>query len=293
MAAAAQPRSRTSEFIFAPFVGGTGKIILHVILIGIGLVYIFPFIWMVGSALKTNNEFFLLGMNPFPSVPQWDNFLKAWNGANFSRYFLNTVITSVSVTFFVLWFASMAAYSLSRLFVPGKKFILVGLGVLFFLPAGYTIIPVVEIVKTLGLMNSLAAIIVTGTAGGMLFNTFLLVGYMRTIPAELEEAAVIDGANVWQRYRHVVLPLAKPMLATVGLFTFMSNWNSFFGPLVFTLGRPELRTLAVGMYAFQGQNSRDWVLMCMGATISILPIIVVYVVLQRYFIEAFAGAVKN
>lgn len=293
MAAITRKPTRSSEFLFTPLLAGWGKILLHVVLLSIGLIYIFPFIWMMGSAFKTNNEFFTLGMNPFPSVLQLDNFRKAWEGANFSRYFFNTVFISVTVTLLVILFTSMAGYSIARLRIPGKKYLLIGIGVLFFLPAGYTIIPVIEIVKALGLMNTIWAVIVTSVAGGMLFNTFLFVGYMRTIPPELEEAAIIDGANLWQRYWNVVLPLAKPMIATVGLFTFMNNWNSFFGPLVFTLGKPELRTLAVGMYAFQGQNSRDWVLMCMGAAISIVPIIVVYVILQRFFIEAFAGAVKN
>jgi ABC-type glycerol-3-phosphate transport system permease component len=280
--------------LFANFMARFGMTILHLVLLGVGLIYIFPFIWMVGSAFKTNGEFFTQGANPFPSG-EWQvgNFIKAWETAKFSVYFGNTLVTSVAVTVFVVIFTSMAGYALTRLPVPGKKYLLLALGALFFLPAGYTIIPVLEIVKALGLLNSLWAIIVTGTAGGMLFNTFLFAGYMRTIPSELEEAAIIDGATVWQRFWNVVFPLSRPMIATVALFTFMSNWNSFFGPLVFTLGRPELRTLAVGMYAFQGQNSADWVGMCMGATISIIPIIVVYVLLQRHFIAAFAGAIKS
>lgn len=286
-------RRASGEFFFTPLLSGSPKLLLHVLLLGLGFIYIFPFLWMAGSALKTQGEFFTAGINPLPAVPQWQNFELAWNGANFSRYFLNTVITTTVTTFFVIWLTSMAGYALGRLHMPGKKFLLVGIGVLFFLPAGYTIIPVIEIVRTLGLMNTLWAIIVTATAGGMLFNTFLFTGYMRTIPSELEEAAIIDGATLWQRYLYVALPLARPMIATVGLFTFMSNWNSFFGPLVFTLGAPELRTLAVGLFAFQGQTSRDWPLLCMGATISILPIIIVYLFLQRFFIEAFAGAVKN
>jgi ABC-type glycerol-3-phosphate transport system permease component len=295
LASAQQPPKRTvREFVFAPLLSGFGKYVLYIGLTVIGLIYVFPFIWMLGSAFKTNQEFFALGINPFPAGEwQWGNFRAAWETAQFGRYFLNTVVISVTTTFLVLWFTSMAGYALGRLRVPGKRVLLVALGALFFLPAGYTIIPVLEIVRALGLLNTLAAVIVTGTAGGMLYNTFLFTGYMRSIPHELEEAAIIDGANLWQRYLFVILPLARPMIATLGLFSFMSNWNAFYGPLVMTLGRPELRTLAVGMYAFQGQNSRDWVLMCMGATISIIPIILIFIFLQRYFIDAFAGAVKN
>lgn len=270
-----------------------GTLLLHLLLIGIGILYIFPFLWMAGSSLKGQGEFFSAGINPLPATPQWQNFLLAWEGANFSRYFFNTVFTTSITTFLVVWLTSMAGYALGRLRMPGKRILLVAIGILFFLPAGYTIVPVIEIVRTLGLMNSYWAIIITATAGGMLFNTFLFIGYMRTVPAELEEAAVIDGATLWQRYLYVIIPLARPMIATVTLFTFMSNWNAFFGPLVFTLGAPELRTLAVGLFAFQGQTSRDWPLICMGATISILPIITVYVLLQRHFIAAFAGAIKS
>lgn len=293
MAVLPRAANRPSEFLFAPLLSGWPKLLLHAALMIIGLAYVFPFIWMAGSALKTQGEFFTAGLNPFPALPQWQNYRLAWEGAQFSRYFVNTAVTTVTTTLLVIWLTSMAGYALGRLRMVGKRYVLIGIGLLFFLPAGYTIIPVIEIVRTLGLMNTLGAIIVTSTAGGMLFNTFLFTGYMRTIPGELEEAAILDGATLWQRYLRVALPLARPMIATVGLFTFMSNWNSFFGPLVFTLGKPELRTLAVGMYAFQGQTSRDWPLLCMGATISVLPILTLYVLLQKYFIEAFAGAVKS
>jgi raffinose/stachyose/melibiose transport system permease protein len=293
MAAISISKPNTNTSIVTWLLSRWGKLLLHLALIGIGVLYIFPFIWMAGSAFKSQGEFFTAGVNPFPLVPQWQNFLLAWNGANFSRYFFNTVLTTSVTTFLVIWLTSMSGYALGRLRMPGRKYLLIGIGILFFLPAGYTIIPVIEIVKALGLMNTYWAIILTATSGGMLFNTFLFIGYMRTMPGELEEAAVIDGASLWQRYLFVALPLARPMVATVTLFTFMTNWNSFFGPLVFTLGAPELRTLAVGLFAFQGQTSRDWPLLCMGATISVTPIIVIFFFLQKHFITAFAGAVKS
>jgi len=126
-----------------------------------------------------------------------------------------------------------------------------------------------------------------------LINTLLFYGYMQAVPAEIEEAAVMDGATILQRYWRVILPLSGPVMATVALFTFMNSWNDFFTPPVFTLGRPELQTLAVGMYSFIGDTSWNWTALCAAATISIVPIIVVFLVLQRYFIEGFAGAVKS
>ena len=188
----------------------------------------------------------------------------------------------------------MAAYALTRLDVPFKPVILGTILLTFFLPSGiFNIIPVYDLVNKLGLLNSLGAVILVVAAGNMVFNTLLFFGYLRTVPKAIEEAAIIDGANVHQRFRHVILPMSGPMIATVALFTFMTAWNDFFSSLVFTLSRPELRTLAVGMYAFVGTASREWTLLCAGATISILPIIIVYIFLQERFTEAFAGAVKN
>lgn len=285
---------KARAFRFEGLLGGPGQLVLHVVLITIGIIYIFPFIWMLGTAFKTPSEFFSLGIRPFPSGEwQWSNFVNAWVKANFGRYFLNSVIVSFSVTFLVVLLTSMAAYALTRLRVPFAGVIMGFIVLTLFLPSGYTIIPTFTIVQRLGMLNSLGAVILVLVAGGMVFNTLLFYGYMRTMPKEIEEAAIIDGASIHQRFRNVVLPMSAPMIATVALFTFMNTWNDFFVSLVFTLSRPELRTLAVGMYAFVGQASRDWTLLCAAATISILPIIFIYVLLQEKFTEAFAGAVKS
>jgi ABC-type glycerol-3-phosphate transport system permease component len=289
-----QPNIKSRGFRFESLLGGPGQWILHIVLITIGLIYIFPFIWMLGTAFKTPPEFFSQGINPFPAGEwQWSNFSNAWVKANFSRYFLNSVIVSVLVTGFTVLLTAMAAYALTRLKVPLGRVVMGFIVMILFLPSGYTIIPTINIVQRLGMLNSLGAVVLVLTAGSMVFNTLLFYGYMRTMPKEIEEAAVIDGASVHQRFRNVVLPMSGPMIATVALFTFMNTWNDFFVSLVFTLSRPELRTLAVGMYAFVGQASRDWTLLCAAATISILPIIFIYVLLQERFTEAFAGAVKS
>jgi raffinose/stachyose/melibiose transport system permease protein len=287
-----QPKAR--GFRFEGLLGGPGQLLLHVVLITIGIIYIFPFIWMLGTAFKTPQEFFELGIRPFPTGEwQWQNFSNAWVKANFGRYFLNSVIVSVLVTTLVVLLTAMAAYALTRLKVPFGGVVMGFIVMTLFLPSGYTILPTVTIVQKIGMLNSLGAVILVLVAGGMVFNTLLFYGYMRTMPKEIEEAATIDGATVHQRFFNVVIPMSGPMIATVALFTFMNTWNDFLISLVFTLSRPELRTLAVGMYAFVGQASRDWTLLCAAATISILPIIFIYVLLQERFTEAFAGAVKS
>lgn len=264
----------------------------HVVLLVVGFFYLFPFLWMIAGSLKTLNGFFTQGLSLIPDGWVWRNYVDAWNVARFGTYFQNTVFVTASVVLLTNFFSSMAGFVLARTQIPGRKFLIGAILVTLFLPRGYTIIPTFETIIWLGLNNTLWAVVVVNTAGSLIFNTFLYMGYFSTMHREIEEAAVIDGAGLMRLYWSIMLPLAGPMVATVTLFTFISNWNDFFTPLVFTLGKPELRTLAVGMFAFVGENSRDWTLTCAGAAISIMPIVIVFLFLQRYFIEGIAGAVK-
>jgi raffinose/stachyose/melibiose transport system permease protein len=270
-----------------------GRLLLHGALIGLGIVYMYPFLWVLASSFKSAGEFFTSGLSLVPHQLRLVNYAYAWQTGHFQTYFLNTVVVAVGVTGAVILISSMAGYVLSRTNVPGKKVILGGMVVLMFLPGGYTIIPTFDLVQRLGLLNTLWAIILVQTAGGLVFNALLFVGYFQTIGKELEEAAKVDGASFPRTYWQIMLPMARPMVATVALFQFMANWNSFWIPLVFTLGNASLRTLAVGMYAFVGANSTGWTYVCAGAVMSILPIMLVFFVLQRHFIEAVAGAIKG
>jgi raffinose/stachyose/melibiose transport system permease protein len=269
------------------------RALVHAILIVVGFVYLYPFLWVLASSFKSAGEFFSSGLSLWPARPRWDNYAYAWDTGHFSQYFLNTVVVAVGVTGAVILIASMAGFVLARTSVPGKKIVLAGMVALMFLPGGYTIIPTFDLVQRLGLLDSLWAILIVQTAGALIFNALLFVGYFQTIGKELEEAAVVDGASFPRIYWQIMLPLARPMVATVALFQFMANWNSFWIPLVFTLGNSSLRTLAVGMYAYVGENSTGWTYVCAGAVMSILPIMAVFFVLQRHFIEAVAGAIKG
>ncbi len=287
-AASARPLSSVRRAIqFSP------RLILHLILIGIGFLYLYPFLWVLASSFKSAGEFFTSGLSLRPASLRLDNYVYAWETGHFSRYFLNTVVIAFGVSAAVIIISSMAGYVLSRTSVPGKRIILGGMIGLMFLPGGYTIIPTFDLVQRLGLLDSLWAILIVQTAGALIFNTLLFVGYFQTIGKEMEEAAVVDGASFPRIYWQIMLPLARPMVATVALFQFMANWNSFWIPLVFTLGNSSLRTLAVGMYAFVGENSTGWTYVCAGAVMSIVPIMAVFFVLQRHFIEAVAGAIKG
>ena len=258
-----------------------------------GFLYMYPFLWMLSGSLKTQQEFLGRGMNLLPKQAMWQNYIEAWQTAKFSIYFKNTVLVTMMTTVIVVILTSMAGYALAKSSFPGKKLVVGSILVTMFLPRGYTIVPIFELVKNLKLLNTLWAVILVNAATGMVFNTFLFIGYFITLPKELDEAAIIDGANFPTIYWWIALPLAKPMIGTVARFEFIDNWNSFFVPLVFTLGRPDLRTVAVGMYAFVGQHSTDWILMCAAATMSLLPTMLLFFLLQRLFVEGLTGAIRG
>jgi raffinose/stachyose/melibiose transport system permease protein len=250
-------------------------------------------LWAISGSLKSDSGFLDSGLGLIPHGTHWHNYVDAWNGANFGSYFVNSVIITGCTVFFTLLFGSMAGYALARTSFPGKKLLIGVILVTFFLPRGYTIVPVYDIVNQLDLLNTLWSVVIVQVAGGMVFNTFLFMGYFRTVAKEIEEAARVDGAGYHQTYFYVILPLARPMLATLGLFAFIQSWNDFMTPLVFTLGQPHLRTLSVGLYAFISQTSTDWTALCAGSIISLAPIILVFVVAQRHIVAAIAGAVKG
>ena len=193
----------------------------------------------------------------------------------------------------VVLFTTMAGYTLARTSFPGKRLILGLIALTLFLPNGYTIIPLFDLVTRLGLLNSLGSVIIIESAGGIIFSTFLFMGYFSSLDWDIENAAQVDGANFHQRFWLIMLPLSKPIIATVALLTFINSWNNFYIPLVFTLGVPELRTLAVGMFAFVGENTVDWTSLAAGSVITLAPIVLLFILLQRYFINGLAGAVKS
>lgn len=266
----------------------------HILLIPFTIIWFFPIIWMVSSSFKTNPEFLMDPLSIIPEQLALENYARAWEAANFSRYFLNSVIiTSISVLL-ALIFTSMAGYALSRVDIPGKKAIIVIMAATLFIPKGYVIIPIYQIIRGLGLTGSLAGVIVaqSTTTTNVLF-VLLFMAHFNSIPRDMEESAEIDGAGFMKRYFYIMLPLAKPIIATVGIFRFMWTWNSFFIPLILTLNRPDLRTVTVGIYSFLGEYSTDWTGLTAAATISVIPVITVFLALQRFFIRGLAGAIKQ
>lgn len=263
------------------------------VLLGLAAIWVYPFLWMISAALKDPIEVFSAGLGLIPEDFKFENFRRAWVDAKFGRYMINTVLVTVFTVIIVVIRTSMTGYVLARYSFYGRKVVLGILVATLFVPAGYTIIPVVDLAARLGLLNSIFGMVIALSGGAHVASILLYLGYFYQLPRELEEAAIVDGAGFLRTYVSVMLPMAGPVTATVTLMTFMATWNAFFLPLVFTFSRPELRTLSVGMLAFVGENSTDWSGMAAAATLSLLPVVLLFILLQRYFVEGIAGAVKS
>lgn len=268
------------------------------LLVGIGLglfclIWIYPFLWVLSASLKQPGEIFGSGLSLLPETLIWDNYVRAWNQIGFSQYFLNSVVITVATVAVIVIRSALAGYVLGRCDFPGKK-ILIGIFlVTFFLPEGYTIIPITQITDALGLLNTRTGVVLGLGAGGHVAATLLYAGYFRSLPAELEESARVDGAGPVTIFFRIMLPLAWPVTATVIILQFLTAWNAYLLPLVFTLSQPELRTLAVGMTSFVGQYSTDYTGLAAAAVISLLPVVLVFISMQRHFVDSIAGAVKQ
>lgn len=267
--------------------------IIYLLLGVLSIIFLYPTVWMVSSSFKTQRQMFQRDLNLIPNPVRPQNFLRAWKTAKFSVYFLNTVIFACSVVLFNLVLASSSGYVLARHSFPLKKTFLAGVMFTLLVPQATTMIPLFHLVRMLRLMNTRWGYILASAGGGLTLGILLFMGFFRGVPYELEDAAKIDGCNLPQRYWHVMLPLARPIIATLTITNFVGAWKSFLLPLIFTLSRPNLRTLGVGMFSFIGEHSTDWTGMAAAATISLLPMMPVFVVFQRYFIEGLAGAVKG
>jgi ABC-type glycerol-3-phosphate transport system permease component len=255
----------------------------------VGLLWIYPFVWMVSASLKSSMEVFTAGMDLLPEVFAWENYQRAWEDAGFSTYMINTAIVTVVTVVVVVVRCALCGYVLGRYRFPGSRIVIGIIVATLFVPTGYTIIPIVKLSLDMGVLNSLTGMILALSGAAHVSAILIYAGYFRQLPKELEEAAIMDGAGFFRVFWTIMLPLSMPVTATVALLTFLFSWNAFFLPLVFSFSR---RTLSVGMQAFVGENATDWSGMAAAGVISIVPIVALFLFLQRYFVEGIAGAVK-
>ena len=263
--------------------GLIGKIIAYTLLIIGSILIMIPVFWMVSSALKPNNQIFLFPPQWIPNPIQWDNFVTAMTSLPFGTYFQNTMIIEVGSIVGTVLSCSIVAYGFARLNAPGRNFWFVVLLSTMMLPGVVTMIPVYLIFRQLGWVNTFLPLIVPNFFGSAFF-IFLLRQFFMTIPRDFEEAARIDGANTWQVLTRIMLPLSKPALATVTIFTFMGVWNDFMGPLIY-LNKPETYTLALGLNFFKGQYVSQWNLLMAASLVMMLPLVLLFFVAQKAFIE--------
>lgn len=268
------------------------NVIVFSILLTIGLMWIYPFLWVIFSSFKTQRDMFTSGARLLPEVWETGNYLRAWTEANFNVYFMNTVIYAVAATAIEVVKSSMCGYVLARYRFPGRNLIYGIILATLFIPIASIIIPQFNLVRSLGLLNTRFGVILALSGGAGALYVLLFTSFFETIPSELFDSAKIDGANFFQQF-WLVLPLARPIIGTVVIFQFMSTWNEFNIPLVFTLSKPELRNLAVGMYSFQGEHSVDWTGFAAGTAMSIIPVLIVFFIFQGYFVRGLQGAVKQ
>lgn len=269
------------------------SLVMYVLLAVLAFLFVYPFLWMISASFKTQNEFFASGLNLIPESFRLDNVVRAWNNANFAVYFKNSILVTVSVVVIVLLATSLAGYVLGRYAFPGKKLVMGIFLASTTIPLVFTVIPVYELLKNIGLSQNLLGLILAESGGGHVIFLMLFASYFATIPKEMEEAAIIDGAGFFQTYGKVMFPLAKPIMVTVVIMQFIWTWNSFLLPLIVTLNNPKIRTLSVGLYALRGENVVDWTGIAAGASIAIVPVIIIFIALQKFFVNGIAGAVKS
>lgn len=258
-----------------------------IFLVVFSVVMAMPFLWMLSTSLKAEYQVLLYPPRWIPSPIQWQNFGDVFVKAPFVVWFGNTLlITGVSLVG-TLFTASLVAYGFSRIQFWGRNFLFILLLSTMMLPDVVTLIPTFILFSRLGWVDTFLPLIVPFFFGGTPFYIFLIRQYLTTIPFDLEEAAFIDGASTFTVFWRIILPLAKPVLGTVGLFSFLSNWNDFMRPMIY-LNSPEKKTLAVGLRYFQSQWGTEWALMMAAATIMIVPVLIVFFFTQRYFVKGIA-----
>ena len=267
-------------------------LVISIVFLIFSFFWIYPLLWVLSASLKTDFEIWS-GLGLIPDRLVWENFERAWIGANMGRYFFNTLIITVVSVIIVVVTTGMFGYVIGRYSFPGKK-ILIGILIsTIFIPQGYTIIPVFDLLSDLNLSKNLLGLIIATAGASPVIYILLFAGYFSRILVELEEAAKMDGAGFFRIFVLIMLPLTKPVVATVSILQVLHAWNDFLLPVVITLGNPDIRTLSVGVYAFKGEYFIDWSGMAAASVITILPIIVLFLFMQKYFVEGVQGAVKG
>ncbi len=265
--------------------------LLQVILVANTVIMLAPIVIMVFSAFKTTPQIF---QSPFgiPDFTQVGNFVKIWTQTNFLRYLLNSLVVTGASMALILTLGTMAAYAIGRYQFTGSSFILMFFLAGLTLPLKLAIIPLFMLMRDLSVLNNQLSLIFVYTAMGLPTTVFIMTGFIRTLPNELEDAARMDGASEARIMWSIMLPLVRPAMVISGIQNVVPIWNDFFFPLVF-IQNDDLKTLPQGLTTFMGEYTTDWGVLFAGLTLSAAPIIAIYIVLSRQFISGMtSGAIK-
>lgn len=257
--------------------------VLALLLLGLGTVFLLPFIWMILSSLKTESEILRIPLTIIPEQLTTEHYVNLFVNMNFLLYLRNTLII-VFFSFFGLLLTAMAGFAFAKYRFKGRNLLFAMVLSTMMIPGQVTMIPVYLILNEMGLTNTMAGIVLPGLVGA--FGVFLFRQFMTTIPDEMLEAARLDGASEWRIFFRIILPMSKPILAVQGILTFIGAWNSFLWPLI-VANDERLYTLSVGLALLKGQYTGNFGLQMAGATFMVIPVIVVFMFFQKYIIESY------
>lgn len=260
-----------------------GKIPVYIVVIILSLAYLVPLFWMLSTSLKVHTQVFTNPPTWIPDPIVWGNYAEALTKIDYLGYTLNTLLISVSCMVGAMLSCSMVAFSITKIEWIGKRLIFPVVLATMMLPYQVTMIPVYIIWKNMGMTGTYWPLIIPAFLGGS-YYVFLLRQFAMTVPNALFEAATIDGANPGKQYTTIMLPLIKPAITSVGVFTFLANWSDFLGPLIY-INKAQKYTLTLGLYGFVNEHSVDWHLMMAASMVFVIPVIIIFFVAQKQFIE--------
>ena len=266
---------------------------LYIILILLAIVWIVPIFTLVATAIKSKGDFYS-GMSLFdlPDKIAWSNFTNAITKGRLLTYMKNDLIVSGLKVPLGIFVEALAAFALTRLQVRNRQGLFIFFLIGMMLPMQTALVPINVIFSKLGLLNSYFGLFYVYIGFGISFGILILRGFFQGIPKEMDEAAYIDGCNKWQLFAKIILPVAKPALATLVITDFLSTWNEYLLASVIINDNAK-KTVPVGIMTFVGEHGTDYGYLCAGVLLSVIPVIIVYLVFQRHFVEGMAGAVKS
>ena len=262
-----------------------GKTLLYILLISVSIFTLLPFVWMISSSLKLDREVFIYPIQWIPETPRWENFALIWQKVPLLTYTKNTATIALIVTFLQTLTSSFAAYAFAKLTFKGRDTLFLAYIATIAVPWQAYMLPQFIMMRSMGLYDTLLALVILQAFSA--FGVFLMRQFYQSIPNELCEAARIDGLSEYGIWARIMLPLSKASIATLVIFTFIGTWNDYMGPMIY-LTTDANKTIQVGLRRFIQENSSDYHLIMAASLCSLLPVSIVFLCLQKYFIEGIA-----